>query len=129
MASNRLIRVNELLKREVASALLRLLPGDSINLSTVTVTDAEISPNLRNAKIFVSVMGTEEDKRRMLAAVWHCREELQEEIRKSVVLKYVPRLTFQLDRSIEKGDHVLDVLHQLELENPKLFDSQREPPA
>ena len=61
MATNRLDRVNELLQREIASSLYRILPGTSVNLAAVTVTHVITAPDLRSARVLVSVMGSESE--------------------------------------------------------------------
>ena len=112
---DRLTRVNELLKREIGSALFQLVTEDEFDLAAVTVTHVNISSNLRNARVLVSIMDHQEQRQKMLAILRRHRGQIQERIGKNVILKYTPRLSFVLDTSIEKGDAILTLLHKMEL--------------
>ena len=114
MSIDRLTRVNELLKREIGTALFHIFADDEADLSTITITAVSASQNLRNAKVKVSIRDTDEKRAAVLAALQRHRPELQQLINKNLNLKYTPRLTFALDLSLEKGDHILQVLHELE---------------
>lgn len=114
MSIDRLTRVNELLKREIGTALFNIFAEDEADLSTITITNVSASQNLRNAKVKVSIRDTDEKRASVLAALQRHRPELQQLINKNLNLKYTPRLTFALDLSLEKGDHILQVLHELE---------------
>lgn len=116
MSTDRITRVNELLKREIGTALFTMLADDEADLSTITITSVIASPNLRNAKVNVSIRDTDEKRAEVLAALQRHRTELQQLINKNMSLKYTPRLSFVLDMSIEKGDQVLQVLQELEHE-------------
>lgn len=112
--NKRLTRVNELLRREIAEILLTRTPGLLKEPATVTVTQVEVSRDLRHARVLVSILGHEEERREIVHHLNQHRSDVQQEISKTVRLKYLPRLDFRLDESLEKGDRVLDILHQLE---------------
>jgi ribosome-binding factor A len=114
MSTDRLTRVNELLKREIGTALFRILAEGEADLATVTVTSVHASTNLRSARVKVSIRDTDEKRHEVLSALKRHRTELQDIINKNMNLKYTPRLSFELDLSVEKGDHVLEVLAELE---------------
>jgi ribosome-binding factor A len=114
MLVDRLTRVNELLKREIGTALFNIFAEDEADLSTITITNVSATQNLRNAKVKVSIRDTDDKRASVLAALQRHRPELQQLINKNLNLKYTPRLTFVLDLSLEKGDHILQVLHELE---------------
>mgnify|MGYP000849190194 CR=1 FL=1 len=115
MAIDRLERVNALLRRAIGEALYKVFAGDPIDLGAITVTQVETARNLRNATVSVSIFGYENEQRQMiirkLAGKAH---DLQAIINRELTLKYTPRLRFQLDTSIEKGDRVLAVLNRLD---------------
>jgi ribosome-binding factor A len=113
MSTDRLIRVNELLKREIASVLYREMAGTDFAFEEVTVTRVETASNLRTARVYVSIRGDDAEADRMLAALRRHRGRLQGFIRHDIVLKYTPVLQFVRDTSIALGDHVLDVLSKL----------------
>lgn len=127
MSIDRLTRVNELLKREIGTALFKIMADGEVDLSTVTITAVRASTNLRSAKVLVSVRDTEARKHSVLAALMRHRPELQHLINENVKLKYTPRLTFELDLSVEKGDHVLQVLYELEKSSGEDTDSGSAP--
>lgn len=122
MAVKRVDRINALLRREIGEALYHVFAGDTINLAAITVTQVDCAPNLRNATVMVSVFGPEEQRTRMISQLSNKAKELQAIINRDLTLKYTPRLTFKLDRSLEKGDHVLGLISMLndepEAENP-----------
>ena len=114
MSTDRLTRVNELLKREISTALFYVLSDGEADLSTVTITAVPASTNLRNARVKVSIRDTDEKRQKVLSALMRHRSELQQIINKNMSLKYTPRLSFELDLSVEKGDHVLEILFEME---------------
>lgn len=113
MKTDRLTRVNELLRREIGVVLYRLLDRSQFDLAALTVTHVITSSDLRTARVLISIRGHENERRAMLYRIQHLHGEIQEEIAKVVVLKYTPKLHFALDSSIEVGDRVLDILSKL----------------
>ncbi|MFA7172779.1 MAG: 30S ribosome-binding factor RbfA [Kiritimatiellia bacterium] len=122
MAVKRIDRINALLRREIGEALYQVFAGDTINLAAITITQVDCAPNLRNATVMVSVFGPDDQRSRMITRLSRKAKELQSIINRDLTLKYTPRLTFKLDRSIEKGDHVLALISRLKdepkVENP-----------
>ena len=114
MSVKRLTRVNELLKREIATALFRVLNEAGFDLSSVTVTHVITSSDLRTARVLVSIRDHEHERGRMLSLLRHHRSDIQAIVHKNVILKYTPHLSFELDPSIEEGDRVLSLIAQLE---------------
>jgi ribosome-binding factor A len=113
MSQHRIERVNELMQRETASALFRALNPAEFDHASVTVTHAITSPDLRSAKILVSIFGDAEKKARLMTVLLRHRADVQREVTKHVKLKWMPRIHFELDESLEKGDRVLQILDQL----------------
>ena len=108
---HRLVRVAEILKRELSTVILREVPSDG---ALITVNSVDVSPDLRNATVFVGVLGTAAQQRDALARLEQHRALLQAECAKRVVLKFTPHLHFKLDESIERGSRVLDILDELD---------------
>ena len=121
MSVDRLERVNALLRRAIGDALYKVFAGDTINLACVTITNVQTSRNLRNATVSVSIFGNERGT--ILHKLSQKAEALQSIINRDLSLKYTPRLRFVLDASVEKGDHVLDILSQLDI--PKDENSEQ----
>lgn len=118
MPTNRLTRVNELLKRELAGAMFRVLNSNEVDLALITVTRVVCSSNLRKARVYISVRGDEHAQQEALHHVRRHRVDFQRIVADNVVLKYNPQLHFVLDQSVQEGDHVLEILSELGPLNP-----------
>ena len=101
MATNRLNRLNEDIQREL-SLLIPRVKDPRVQQGMVTVTGVETTPDLRYAKVYLSILGevNEKELRRGLrsAGPW-----LRRELGACLTLRYTPELTFERDRSIENG--------------------------
>jgi len=106
----RLLRVNELIKRELSGIVARELNFDS---AIVTINHVEVTPDLKNAHVFVSVLGSGASADVMTKLEEH-RVSLQSELARHVVLKYTPHLVFHLDQSIERGARVIEIMQELD---------------
>ncbi len=113
MGVDRLERVNALLKRVIAESMFSVMAGDSVAPGVITVTDVKCGKDLRDATVNVSVFGDEELKTLALQHLKHNARKFQQIINREVRLKFTPRLTFKLDRSLEQGDAVLAILNNL----------------
>jgi ribosome-binding factor A len=109
---HRLARVNEVIKRELSEIIVREINFSSQTL--VTVHAVNVTPDLRQCHVFVSVIGKADQKKRVVAELDEHRGMLQRELAKRVVLKYTPHLNFKLDESIERGSRVLEIMQDLE---------------
>ncbi len=114
MGVDRLERVNSLVRREIAEAIPSVMAGTGLNVASLTVTKVVVASNLRNATVSISVFGHEKEREHILSQVRSKRNDFQKLINRDIRLKYTPVLHFELDESIEKGDHVLDVLSRME---------------
>src|ERR1700677_1609577 len=110
--SLRLERVRELLKREIGEVIRRELPVGDVGL--INVNDVNVAPNLKNATVFIGVLGGQAQKKRAMEALDKSRKRIQGLLGRAVILKYTPRLRFVLDDSIERGNKVLRILEDLE---------------
>ncbi len=117
MAVDRLERINSLLKRVIAESMFSVLQGDSVEPGRLTVTQVACGKDLRDATVRVSVFGDEAMKTIALQHLKHHARTFQSIINREVRLKFTPRLTFQLDRSLEKGDEVLALLDKIGAES------------
>jgi len=114
MSVKRIDRINSLLRREIGEALYHVFDGESLDLAAVTVTEVDCAPNLRTAKVKISVYGHDNERTRVISKISKKAKELQSIINRDLTLKYTPRLQFKLDLSVEKGDHVLDILNRID---------------
>jgi ribosome-binding factor A len=124
MPVDRLERVNALLRREISDALYKVFAGDTLNLACITITNVDTSRNLRNATVSVSIFGHDHERGTILKKLSHKTEALQSIINRDLTLKYTPRLRFVLDASVEKGDHVLDLLSHLDIPKDENTESE-----
>jgi len=127
MPIDRLERVNALLRRELAEAFFKVFQSDSLDMAAITVVRVETARNLRNATVYLSIMGHEHERGTILHKIERKRGELQRLVNKDLTLKYTPCLAFRLDLAIEKGDHVLDVLSHLDIPQDDAETSTAEP--
>jgi len=113
MAKMRPQRVGEQMKKEI-SDIIRLELKDPGLINLTSVTDVEVSRDLRYAKIFVSVYDNEEAREKVLKILNKAVGFIRSEIGKRIRLRHVPEIEFRLDRSIEYGAHIEGVLKRLE---------------
>jgi ribosome-binding factor A len=109
--SNRTVRVNELLQREISDILRKRHQSEAV---AVTITEVRVSPDLRDARVFVSVVGDEamaEQKLRWLRAK---APEIREEVARRIVLKFLPKFEYILDHSAIRGARILQVLDEID---------------
>ncbi|MEY2410017.1 MAG: ribosome-binding factor [Verrucomicrobiota bacterium] len=116
MASHRIERVRELLKRGIGEAIRRELPVDQAGL--VTVSDVDVGGDLKSATVFISILGGQEQQRTGLLMLQNNRGRIQGLVAKSVLLKYVPQLRFVVDDSVTRGNRVIQILEELEKLSP-----------
>ena len=117
MASIREEKINTELKREL-SVLLREIKDPRIPIMT-SVMKTEVTKDLKFAKIYVSVMGSEEEKKNALKGLKSASSFLRREISRRLNLRITPELNFVVDDSIEYGNHILDVINKISNEDKK----------
>ena len=113
MAVDRLERINSLLKRVIAESMFTVMQGDSVPPGLITVTDVKCGKDLRDATVKISVFGDDALKETAISHLKHHAKRFQQIINREIRLKFTPRLCFQLDLSLEKGDEVLSILESL----------------
>ncbi len=111
--NHRLERVCEILKRELGGIILREIDFSSV---LVTVSAVDITPDLKQAHVFVTALGSAGQQRRALEKLESHRVHLQAELAKRVTLKHTPLLHFKIDEAIERGSKVLSIMEELGLD-------------
>ena len=111
MASNRIGRINEEIQREL-SALIPAVKDPRVS-GMISVTAVETTPDLRYAKADISVLDKENGER-VLKGLRSASGWLRRELGSALKLRYTPELVFQLDDSIDKGAHILELLRSVE---------------
>jgi len=128
MTTDRILRVNELLRREIGEAIFRLMNEQSFDVAAITVTHVFASRDLQHARVLISIRGDPEQQRQRLNLIRRHRVEIQDQINRNLTLRYTPRLSFELDLSIEKGSRVLELLADLGPEDDNGATDTNEPP-
>ena len=108
----RIEKLQELIKQEMGKMLLTDLKDPRIGF--VTVTDVEMTGDLREAKIYVSVMGGEEQVKNSLEGLNSALGFIRREIGHRIRLRFTPEISFALDTSLDYGDHIQKLLLQVE---------------
>jgi len=110
----RVQRVREAIKQE-ASDIIRKMKDPRV--AFVTVTDAEVSRDLRHVKIFVSVLGDDESKRSAMEGLERATGYIRSEIGQRIRLRHTPEIIFRWDESIERGARISQLLRELREES------------
>src|SRR5579875_1361948 len=108
-------KLGELIAEEL-SDLLRTRMKDP-RIGFVSITRVEVSGDLAHAKVYVSVLGSDEERNNTMAALKRATGFLRHELAGRLVLRHVPELVFKLDLSLEKGAEVMELIKQIEQEH------------
>ena len=108
-------RVDELLKQEIAR-VIRELKDPRVGFATVM--DVRTSPDLRHARVYVSVLGEESEKQDTIATLGRARGFVRARVGEEISLKYLPELHFELDRTLERAARIEELLEELPPEPP-----------
>ncbi|MDF1823876.1 MAG: 30S ribosome-binding factor RbfA [Verrucomicrobiales bacterium] len=124
--SQRISRVNELLKRETSACIEKNFEFPGI---LVTVHEVKVAHDLRAAEIFIGVIGSDGRKQEVLDQLNKKHGFIQNVVMKRVVLRNTPRFSFVSDDSIERGVRVLNILEEIgEIELPEEPDDEKRKP-
>jgi ribosome-binding factor A len=111
MPSTRQRRVQELLVHEISDIVRRELKDPRVGF--VTITDAEVTPDLRHARVFFSVLGDDTQKADTATALNRAAGFIRGEFARRAQMRYVPDLRFEFDASVERGARISQLLEQV----------------
>lgn len=114
--THRLERFNSQLQQEISDILQRQVKDPRLG-SFVSVTEVEVSTDLRYAKVFVSTIGVEAEKNDMLTALASAAGFIRRELGDRIRARHIPELNFRLDERIEKADRVLRMIDRINEED------------
>ncbi|MDZ4788632.1 MAG: 30S ribosome-binding factor RbfA [Blastochloris sp.] len=116
MSSRRTVRVSGVIQAEISRLISRerLLEG-----TVITVTAVDVTPDLRQAFIYVSFLEHVRSTEKILEILTKQSFEYQRDLAKRTRLKNTPKLIFRYDKNLERGDHVLDLLNRVEEDDSK----------
>lgn len=119
---NRLVRVCEVLKRELGMIIRREMEFED---TLITVSGVDITPDLKQAHIFISALGSPAGRRKAMEALEEHRVTFQNEVARRVHMKHTPHLNFRLDDAIQRGTRVIDIMDELGLKE-EITDDESE---
>ena len=112
--NRRIERINSQLRSEISKMILTDIKDPHIS-SVVSITRVETTGDMSYAKVFVSVYGSDTDKRNTLKAMSSARGFIQNELLHRLAIRRPPSLSFRLDETIEQGNEILELLDSLDI--------------
>lgn len=110
MASNRIKRISEEVKKVISLMLINGIKDPRIT-SMISVTDVEVTNDLRYAFVYISILGG--NKEESLEGLNSARGYIRREVGKAIKLRYVPEIIFKIDDSLERGMHMDELIKNL----------------
>ena len=117
MASRRVERVSDLIKQQVSNIIRNDLKDPRVGF--VTVTSVDLSRDLRHAKVFISVMGSDEDRSKSMEGLERASGFIRSRLGNKIRIRHIPELLFRHDDSYEYAARIDVVMKQIELETIK----------
>ena len=112
MGELRVRKIQEFIKQEVSSIILRDLKDP--RLGFVTITDAKITGDLREATVYVSLFGSDEQKKGTMEALRGANGYIRSEVGKRLQIRYAPQIEFKEDTSLDYGIKIDKILKDIE---------------
>jgi len=112
MNTKRLNRISEEVKKVISELLFNGLKDPRVHPMT-SVTEVEVTKDLRYAKIYISVLGNDEDKKNTMEGLESAKGYIRNEIGRKINLRYVPEPIFYLDESIEHGIYISKLIEDV----------------
>jgi ribosome-binding factor A len=107
-------RVGDAIRREISEMLIRGIKDPRV--APVTITRVHISDDLRAARVYFSVMGSETDRKESIEGLNSAKGYIKREMGRRIHLRYVPDLVFEYDSSVEYADHINRLIKDLQHE-------------
>jgi ribosome-binding factor A len=114
-------RVGEQMKKELSDIIGRKIKDPRIGF--VTVTDVQVTGDLQQAKVFISVLGDDEQKENTLKGLAKAKGFIRTEIGHRIRLRKTPEIIFEFDESIDYGNRIETLLHQIQRDDEKPMES------
>ncbi len=116
MPTQRQLRVNNLLQQEIADIIRREMEDPDVGF--VTITGVDVTVDLRFAKVFVSVLGDDKDKRRTIRSLARAARFIRRLLGDRLTMRRIPELSFRLDETAERAQKMAQLLHDIAEESP-----------
>ena len=108
--SNRTIRVNELVQRELSAVLRQHYQTEAV---AMTITEVRVAPDLRDARVFISVVGDDALAEKKLRWIRSKAVEIRQEVGRRIILKFLPKFEYRLDESTERSTRMQRLLDEM----------------
>ncbi|MFW5992283.1 MAG: 30S ribosome-binding factor RbfA [Halanaerobiaceae bacterium] len=115
MTRQRARRLGELIKQEISDIILKEVKDPRIGF--VSITDVEVSGDLRHANVFVSVYGTEKEKKETMEGLKKANGFIRKLIGERITVYHTPELFFKYDQSIEHGVYISQLIDEVKKDN------------
>jgi ribosome-binding factor A len=112
--SKRTARIGEAIREEISSILLQEINDPRIQF--VSITRVEVSADLQHAKVYVSILGSDQKREEAFEGLKSARGYIQKKLGKKIRLRYMPEITFKMDTSIDHGMHIFELLQKMKKE-------------
>jgi ribosome-binding factor A len=110
--SHRIERVNQLIRQEISDLLRREVKDPRLS-QFIAVTEVATSPDLKNAKVYISFISDEQQKQDALDALAGASNFFRKEMARTLRLRRIPELSFHWDNSIERGAHIMNLIDEV----------------
>ncbi|HZZ19044.1 MAG TPA: 30S ribosome-binding factor RbfA [Opitutaceae bacterium] len=108
--SNRIVRINELIQREVSDILRKRHTAESV---AITISEVRIAPDLRDGRVFVAIIGDDDTVAERFRWLQRKAPEIREELAKRIVIKFLPHITYVLDKSSDRVARLMRALDEV----------------
>ncbi len=122
MASHRSEKINGQIQRELSLLLQQKVKDSRILDNNVSITQVRATPDLKSATVYVSVLGNDDQKKKVLEGLEHASGFLRSSLGSTIKLHSVPALQFELDNSVEYGMHIESILKDLKQKKKETKD-------
>jgi ribosome-binding factor A len=108
--SNRIVRINELVQREISDILRQRHASEAVS---ITISEVRIAPDLRDGRVFVAIIGDADTVAERFRWLQRKAPEIREELARRIVLKFLPHLTYVLDKSSDRVARLLRAMDEI----------------
>ncbi len=115
-------KLGELIAVELSDLMRTRLKDPRIGFASIT--RVEVSGDFRHAKVYVSIMGSAQEREEAMRGLKHATGFLRRELGSRLVIRYIPEILFKLDTSIEEGARMLEKIRQVEEADKQLAQNQ-----
>jgi ribosome-binding factor A len=109
--SNRIVRINELVQREISDILRKRHTSES---AAITISEVRIAPDLRDGRVFVAILGEPEEVASRFKWLQGRANSIRAELAKRITIKFLPHLTYVLDKSSNRVARLLQAMDDVE---------------